>query len=345
MTFKSNGCLFRFFNYAPFIFFRNSVICSKHFKPDDFEPQAEFRQKRQLKRSAEPSCFDFPQHLQPKETKLRNPPKKRVWTEEELPTSQITDQCLENETLAPVAMELDHDYSLNDSKIIKNQLDSAFAEIENLKKQLSRERKKSHFQKKRCENLKLTVQQLKAKGVLGATANEHITQLLTPTLQHLIRRIQNQKSNPSRAKFPPELRIFASTLQFYSAKAYEYVRAKFSKALPHVATVRKWFSNIKGEPGFQDLAFNLLSKKVQQGQESNNKIVVALMLDEMSLKKQIDYDTRDSSQKGYIDLGTGENDDSSKEATQALIFMAVGVNQHFKIPIAYFFVAGKKLWF
>ena len=316
------------------------MICSNHFKSEDFEPQAEFRQRRKLKRTAVPSCFGFPSHLQPKIIKLRNPPKERVFTENKLQEPLNTEQNHEEEASC-AKIELDHDYPLRDSKLVKSQLDYALAENESLKKRLSSERKKSHFQKKRCKNLKLTVQQLKAKGVLGTTANEHITQLLTPTLQQIIQRIQCQKSNPSRTKFPPELRIFASTLQFYSTKAYEFVRSKFSKALPHVATVRKWFSNIKGEPGFQDLAFDLLAKKVQEGLKQNKELFVALMLDEMSVKKQIDYDTRDSSQKGYVDLGTGENDDSAKEATQALIIMAVGVNQHFKIPIAYFFVAGK----
>ena len=315
------------------------MICSNHFKPDDFEPQAEFQQKRRLKRLAVPSCFDFPPHLQPKKAKLRLPPKDRSFPEKILQASLVTEQS-SGQVLLPARVELDHDYSLSDAKLIKSHLDSALVENENLKKKLTSERKKLHFQKKRSENLKSTVQQLKAKGVLGTTANEHLNQLLTPTLQQIIRRIQCQKSNPSKTKFPPELKIFASTLQFYSTKAYEYVRSKFSKALPHVTTVRKWFSNIKGEPGFQDLAFNLLAKKVQQAEESNKQLIVALMLDEMSLKKQIDYDSRDSSHKGYVDLGTGENDDGAKEATQALIIMAVGVNQHFKIPIAYFFVAG-----
>jgi len=45
---------------------KNSVICSKHFQNEDFQPTAEHRQKRELKQTALPTIFDFPEHLQPK---------------------------------------------------------------------------------------------------------------------------------------------------------------------------------------------------------------------------------------------------------------------------------------
>ena len=46
-------------------------------------------------------------------------------------------------------------------------------------------------------------------------------------------------------------------------KAYEFVRKTFLKALPHVATVRKWFSRIGGGPGFSEEALELLQKHVK----------------------------------------------------------------------------------
>ena len=123
------------------------MICSNHFKPEDFEPQAEYRQRRQLKRTAVPSNFNFPPHLQPKKVKLRQPPKERVLPhqmDQESPVSTLNPE-LETFT-APV--QLDHDYSVIDARLIKNQLDLALIENENLKKLLACERKKVHFQKK-----------------------------------------------------------------------------------------------------------------------------------------------------------------------------------------------------
>ncbi len=86
---------------------------------------------------------------------------------------------------------------------------------------------------------------------------------------------------------------------------------------------------------------NLLEKKVKKAKKANKEVIVALMLDDMSLKKHIDFDSKSSTFKGFVDVGTGVTDDDSRPATEALIIMAVGVNGHFKIPIGYFFIAGK----
>lgn len=40
------------------------------------------------------------------------------------------------------------------------------------------------------------------------------------------------------------MRSFALTLHFHSARAYDYVRDKFNKNLPHVSTIRKWYSYV-----------------------------------------------------------------------------------------------------
>ena len=188
---------------------------------------------------------------------------------------------------------------------------------------------------------------MKKKGVLESSSTEHLQSLVNPALQQIFSRIENQKEAPSTEEYPQEIRIFASTLQFYSTKAYEFVRQTFDKALPHVSTVRRWFSNIDGSPGFPILAFDLLKQKVDFAKEKNKPpVIVALMLDDMSIKKHIDYDSKSSSFKGYVDLGTGSMDEDSKPATDALIFMAVGVNWHFKIPLGYFFIAGTlNKWF
>ncbi|CAH0718944.1 unnamed protein product, partial [Brenthis ino] len=51
----------------------------------------------------------------------------------------------------------------------------------------------------------------------------------------LFNRVLQNKGNKSLShdKYPPQLRAFAITLHFYSAKAFAYVRNKFNLALPH----------------------------------------------------------------------------------------------------------------
>lgn len=39
--------------------------------------------------------------------------------------------------------------------------------------------------------------------------------------------IQRYRSNKRTNQYPPELKAFAMTLQFYSAKAYQYIRTFF----------------------------------------------------------------------------------------------------------------------
>ena len=43
-------------------------------------------------------------------------------------------------------------------------------------------------------------------------------------------------------KYSPQLKYFALTLQFYSAKAYDFVRKTFNLALLHPIQIRKWYT-------------------------------------------------------------------------------------------------------
>lgn len=51
-------------------------------------------------------------------------------------------------------------------------------------------------------------------------------------------------------EYIPEIRSFAMTLHFYSAKAYNHVRKKFINQLPHPPMVRAWYRIVDGSPGF-----------------------------------------------------------------------------------------------
>ena len=64
-------------------------------------------------------------------------------------------------------------------------------------------------------------------------------------------------------KYSPELKSCALTLQFYSSKAYEFVRRTCNLALPHPAQFR-WYSKVPAEPGFTEPAFHDLRSKVEE---------------------------------------------------------------------------------
>ena len=92
------------------------------------------------------------------------------------------------------------------------------------------------------------------------------------------------------AEYTPELRSFAMTLIFYSAKANRYVRKTFDLNLPHPAVLRKWYSSISGEPGFTAEVLTALNAKVLRAKTQNEEVVCGLVLDEMAIRKHVEWD-------------------------------------------------------
>ena len=97
------------------------------------------------------------------------------------------------------------------------------------------------------------------------------------------------KKSAKGKKYSPELKSFALTLQFYSTKAYDYVRKVFKNALPHSRHISKWYSKIPAEPGFTEPSFQALALKVEENKNksSSAKTLVTLMFDEMSVRKYV----------------------------------------------------------
>jgi len=133
------------------------------------------------------------------------------------------------------------------------------------------------------------------------------------------------------AKYSPAIRSFTLTLQFYSAKAYSFVRKTFNKLLPHPAILKKWYSVIEGEPGFTHEAFIAIKTKILQ---SSQPIICNIAIDEMAVRKQISF--LNGRFYGGVNLGTGLencNSDNIQETANALVFLPIGINGHWKVPV------------
>jgi hypothetical protein len=139
------------------------------------------------------------------------------------------------------------------------------------------------------------------------------------------------------AKFTPELRAFALTLNFYSPRAYNYVRSTFNNLLPHPVTINKWYSSVNGDPGFTEEAFEAIKLRVANCNHSKT-IVVNLVLDEMAIRQKVEY----SGDKfhGYVEVGIENDTDciNTTEATNALVIMVVALNENWKVPVGYFLI-------
>lgn len=90
--------------------------------------------------------------------------------------------------------------------------------------------------------------------------------------------------------YPAELKSFALTLNFYSPRAYNYVRNIFHNILPHPRTLQKWYASVACESGFHTESINTLKIKVSECKDKGTACVCALIIDEMSIHKKIEWD-------------------------------------------------------
>lgn len=130
---------------------------------------------------------------------------------------------------------------------------------------------------------------------------------------------------------------------FIVRKDIKYVRSFFQNTLPSVSTIRKWYSVINGKPGFSDEAFTALKCIANKANVDGREILGCLIFDEVAIRKMQEYDQHRDESVGFVDFGTnivGANDE--KYAKEALVFLITGVNENFKIPVAYFLIAGLK---
>jgi len=58
-------------------------------------------------------------------------------------------------------------------------------------------------------------------------------------------------------------------------------------------------------------------------------------MDEMAILQHLEYDGE--TYHGRVDLGNDLYNDSLEIAKKCFVFMLVGINEHWKLPIGYFF--------
>ena len=120
------------------------------------------------------------------------------------------------------------------------------------------------------------------------------------------------------------------TLHYYSPKAYDFVRKIL--ALPHPSSIRAWGASVDCSPGYLTNVIEMLGATVAKKSWMSD---VVLIVDAMSLRKGTVWDLVSKKYVGTVDYGTALPESPDNLATEALVFMIVGVSGHFKHPIAY----------
>ncbi|KAL4103355.1 hypothetical protein QTP88_018732 [Uroleucon formosanum] len=154
----------------------------------------------------------------------------------------------------------------------------------------------------KISSLNTLVDELKKECQLNASYSHILKNIGTEEEKQLLMR---QLQISTGKSICPILRKFAMTLHFYSPSAYSYDRTIFSKALPDVSTIRKWYSKLDGLPGMTKESFQAISLKVKE-------------------------------MKG----GKTEEMDNLPYAKDAFVIMVVGINTIWKVPIAYYLING-----
>ena len=190
----------------------------------------------------------------------------------------------------------------------------------------------------KIKSLTQVIKELRKKNLISDTAVNELSACGQGVPFELFQRVLSQNgAGPKRKQYDEEIRKFAITLHFYSPRAYKYVRSVFRLALPHPSVIRSWYHALNGEPGFTQESFNILKLHVKCATEKGNRVICNLIMDEMAIRKHIEYDGTQF--RGYVDHGTGNNDsDSLPVATEALVLMVVPLNCSWKIPIGYFLI-------
>lgn len=105
----------------------------------------------------------------------------------------------------------------------------------------------------------------------------------------------------------------------------------------HQSTIRKWLSAANNEPGISINAMKHVSELCKNAEAANKKLYFSLTCDEMAIRKLVEFDGKQW--HGYVNIGDNNNEnDNNTEATNALVFMIIGINSYFKIVIAYYLI-------
>lgn len=142
-------------------------------------------------------------------------------------------------------------------------------------------------------------------------------------------------------EYSDTVRDFSSTLHFYSARAYKYVRKVFGKTLPDVRTIGKWHARVEAEPGVTPQALAVLAG--EKDRRGNKPLLVGLEMDECAVRQHVEWNKYQRKNEGTVDHPsvdrTGEEVMPAKEA---LVFMASSLDDTWKVPVAYYFINGLK---
>ncbi|XP_077467937.1 THAP domain-containing protein 6-like isoform X2 [Stigmatopora argus] len=212
----------------------HSVVCSAHFKPEDFDRTG---QTVRLRIGATPSIFSIPTDLTTPESKRSKQMQEPI--DLSLPVPKLNTHVASNENDDPrIRNETnndyqyyhtsDHAYTLPSAVILRKRLDEALDRIECLERE---SRKAKVRESMSNETVRCLIDELKEKKLINEELKDRLDLYSGLNLDVLAK-----KSH----EYSKDQREFALTLHLHGPKVYHYLRETLQLPLPHSKTLQKW---------------------------------------------------------------------------------------------------------
>ncbi|KYN04403.1 THAP domain-containing protein 9 [Cyphomyrmex costatus] len=151
----------------------------------------------------------------------------------------------------------------------------------------------------------------------------------------------NYKTAKKRRCYSKKIKELASTLYFYSPKAYKFVRSQYVY-LPRQSILKKWVGEASCEPGFIKEVFDFLKEEAKKSEFVRD---VGLIFDAMAIRTQEIVDNKENTLRGRVDYGNAATElklqiNSNDFVKEVLAFQIVSYKHAFKMPIAHFIING-----
>lgn len=227
------------------------------------------------------------------------------------------------------------DHSYTSKTTPRTKLKAVHRHLGKARKKLYATKQAVRRREKKIQNLQQLIGDLKQRNLISDEAEKELESFGELPDELLKEWKKNYKRKLSGRRYSESFRKFATTLHYYSPRAYKFVSEKFP--MPTEETIRNWLKVVEARPGFTGESLLYLREKHSSAPEHDR--ICSIMMDGMSIRKKCELDQTTGRLIGHVDFGqsqTQEDCDDVQLATDALVSMAVGVAAPWKTPIGYF---------
>ena len=292
-------------------------ICGKHFRQHEYKSAGSNR----LKEGVVPrfSCNGSDDS----ESRKRAPPKDRSFNTSS--SSLSDDSVLSDDSFSPVTKKVRKLPASPTKDALKQKNMELKKKIKTLNQRL---RRKEH----KIQTLSGMYKELSERKLLSDNFAEELKEKFPGmSAEIMLNHFNNCSKKPQGYRHSDEAKKFALTLNFYSARAYDFVRKVFT--LPDPRSLCVWTSSVQCEPGFFDDVFEHLGKSIEKDPLNAD---TTLFVDAMGIQQCQGWNKYQDKINGFTNCGEGVVlDDPDEVASDALVFLLVGMRQHWKYPTGF----------